>query len=174
MVTLAIGEKCPDFLLADTAGQQVRLSDFAGQVVFLNFWSAECPWAARADFAFAEAYRREGWQGKVAWLSIAANGNESLDLVRRVALERELPLVLFDENHRVADEYGAETTPHCFVLDAEGRLRYRGGFDDQTFRQRVATRSYALEAVRALLANQPVQVSEAPSFGCTIVRFAEK
>jgi hypothetical protein len=57
------------------------------------------------------------------------------------------------------------------VIDAEGRLRYQGAFDDVTFRQRTATRWYAIEALEALLAGQPVAIPETPAYGCSIQRY---
>jgi peroxiredoxin len=162
---LTIGESAPLFQLQALDGSLVSLAAYRGQVVLINFWSAECPWAERADLTLRE------WQGRVMLLSIAANAGEPFEVLRRVAGERGLALVLLDTRHEVADLYGAQTTPHCFLLDAQGRLRYQGAFDDVTFRQRVPERQYAIEAVQALLAGQPVAVPETPPYGCTIQRF---
>ncbi len=57
------------------------------------------------------------------------------------------------------------------VLDADGVLRYRGAFDDVTFRQRTPTRFYVKEAVEALLAGHLPDPAEAPPYGCTVVGF---
>jgi hypothetical protein len=83
---------------------------------------------------------------------------------------RRLPTVLVDVNQVVADLYEAQTTPHVFLVDHEGILRYRGAVDDVAFRQRVATRFFVEEAVEALLENRLPAVQETPAFGCAIVR----
>ena len=91
-------------------------------------------------------------------------------MVREAAEARGVPQVLIDSEHIVADLYGALTTPHVFVLDREGILRYRGAVDDITFRHREATRFFLLDAVQALLDRQLPPLREAPAYGCTIVR----
>jgi len=110
------------------------------------------------------------WGSDVAMLSIAANRSESARDVEEVATTRRLPTVLIDAEHHVADLYEAVTTPHAFVVDQEGILRYRGAVDDVTFRQRKATRFYLEEAVEALLAGRLPEMAETPPYGCTIVR----
>ncbi len=166
---LKIGEPAPDFTLPDLDGRPFRLAEARGRVVIINFWSAECPWSARADAAFAQ--RLPGWGPAVVVISIAANANEPLDLLRRTARERGLAPVLHDPEGRVAARYGARTTPHLFILDPQGILRYQGAFDDVTFRRRTPTRAYVIDAVEALLAGRlPGPVQSSP-YGCAIVRF---
>ena len=103
-------------------------------------------------------------------LSIASNRSESVWEVEDVAKTRRLPTVLIDAQHFVADLYEAVTTPHAFVVDRQGILRYRGAVDDVTFRQRKATRFYLEEAVEALLEDRLPELTETPPYGCTIVR----
>ena len=158
----------PDFELPDLQGRIHRLCHYRGTIVIINFWSAECPHSARADKLILEML--EEWHEKVKLLSIAANRNESAQLVEEVAKTRRLPGVLIDAQHIVADQYEAMTTPHVFLLDREGILRYRGAVDDVTFRRRVASRFFLREAVEALLNGKTPQVSETPAYGCTIVR----
>jgi hypothetical protein len=75
-----------------------------------------------------------------------------------------------DAQGQVADLYGAITTPHVFILDREGILRYQGAVDNITFRKREATHFFLQEAVEALLAGRLPQPAETPAYGCTIVR----
>ena len=103
-------------------------------------------------------------------LSIAANRNESTRLLEDISKTRRLPEVLLDPEHLVADLYQAVTTPHVFVVDREGILRYRGAVDDVTFRHRQATRFYVEEAVEALLDGRLPENQEMPAYGCAIVR----
>ena len=103
-------------------------------------------------------------------IEIAANGNESAQLVEEAAKTRGIPKVLIDAQHVIADKYAAMTTPHVFVLDRAGILRYRGAVDDVTFRRREATQFFLRDAVEALLQEQVPELSETPAYGCTIVR----
>ena len=166
---IQIGQPAPDFTLTDLEGNLHSLRDYRGRVLVLNFWSAECPWVERADRELVGYLSR--WGERVALLSIASNANESRELLARVAAERGLPLVLHDAEQKVAEVYQVEVTPSFFVIDGAGVLRYRGAFDDVTFRQRTPTRKYLFEAVQAVLAAKSPQPAETPPYGCARVRY---
>ena len=167
---LTLDRPAPDFRLPDLDGRLHALRDYQGQVAVINFWSAECPHAARAD-ALLATYLRD-WEPRVALLSIASNLNETSVQIAQVAAQRSLPLVLLDRGSVVADLYVALTTPHLFVVDGQGILRYQGALDDVTFRQRIPTRNYLYDAVEAVLAGVRPQPGETPAYGCAIVRFS--
>lgn len=167
---LVPGNPTPHFTLFDLQGQPHSLSSMSGKVVVLNFWSAECPWSARVDQEIKPFL--EHWGNQVAWWLVAANANEPPDVLLRAAQERCTGPVLLDARHAVADLYGAQTTPHLFVIDARGILRYQGSFDDVTFRRRMPTRGYVVEAVEALLSARLPEICETPPYGCTILRDA--
>jgi len=112
------------------------------------------------------------WQDEVVLLPVAPNSIESVQAVREAAQVRRLPPVLLDAGHHVADLFQAVTTPHIFVIDREGILRYAGGVDNTSFRLRRPTRFYLDEAVEALLAGRLPEVAETPAYGCAIVREA--
>ena len=106
----------------------------------------------------------------VVMLSIASNRSENVEALKTAAEARRLPMVLLDANCRVADLFEAQTTPHVFVIDREGILRYRGSVDDFTFRNRIPTRFYLDLAVESLLNGQLPALAESPAYGCAIVR----
>jgi len=165
---MQLNQPAPGFSLPDLSGQTHRLSDYRGRIVIVNFWSAECPFAERVDRELV-GYLRE-WGERVALLTIAANANESQAQVAEAARQRGLEPVFLGSKSEVPDAYEAQTTPHLFVVDADGILRYRGAFDDVTFRQRAATRSYLKDAVEALSAGRSPEPAETAPYGCTIVR----
>jgi len=161
-------QPAPDFELPDLQGKWHRPCDYRGKILIINFWSAECPHSARADELIRNLL--EKWNGEVELLSIAANRNESVQMLEETAKTRHIPRVLIDAQQVVADQYGAMTTPHVFVLDRTGVLRYQGAVDDVTFRHREATQFFLRDAVEALLQGRVPGVSETPAYGCTIVR----
>ncbi len=167
----ALGLPAPTFSLPDLAGDLHSLEDYCGKIVLLNFWSVDCGWTERADRELASHLAR--WGADVILLPIESNDNERHADVRRAAKERGLPTVLLDAGQSVADLYGAVTTPHFFVIDRAGILRYRGAFDDVSFRQRTPTQAYLVPAVDALLTGTTPNPADTPTFGCTIVRYAE-
>jgi peroxiredoxin len=165
-----INEPAPNFSLPDLNGHLHRLSDERDKIVIVNFWSCECPHSERADRALMAMLVQ--WREQVSLLSIAANRNESIQSLVEAAQTRRLPTLLLDAEHTVADIYEAQATPHVFVIDREGSLRYRGAMDDVTFRQRNPTRFFLDEAVEALLDGHFPPVAETPAYGCAIVREA--
>jgi len=165
---MQINQPAPDFQLPDLRGKLHKLSDYHGKIVILNFWSAECPHSERTDRSLLKYLVKRDVDVKL--LSIAANRNESLSMLEDVSKMRQIPEVLIDAEHVIADIYEAVTTPHVFVVDREGILRYCGAVDDVTFRHRHATRFFLEEVVDALLAGQLPEVQETIAYGCAIVR----
>jgi peroxiredoxin len=165
---MQLNQPAPDFELPDLEGTTCKLSDFRGRIVIANFWSAECPHSERTDQSLVGLF--ESWNGEVVMLSVASNRNESIEMLAQAAKARRLPNVLIDVEHIVADRYEAVTTPHVFLIDPEGILRYRGAVDDITFRQRKATRFFLRDAVNALRQGGLPEPNETPAYGCTIVR----
>ena len=165
---MELHQPAPDFELPDLQGNLHELSDYRGKIVIVNFWSAECPHSERTDRSTMACLVQ--WGGEVVMLSIAANRSESVREVEEVAKVRRLPKVLMDAGHVVADLYEAVATPHVFVVDKDGILRYRGAVDDVKFRQPQAARFFLEEAVEALLEGHFPALEETPAYGCAIVR----
>lgn len=167
-LNMQLNRPAPDFELPDLQGIPHQLSEYRGRIVVVNFWSAECPHSERTDRYLVSLL--EPWNGEVVILSIAANRNESAQMVAEAAKTRRLPGVLIDAKHAVADRYEALTTPHAFLVDRKGILRYRGAVDNITFRRREATHFFLQEAVEALRHGCLPALTETPAYGCTIVR----
>ena len=163
-----LNESAPDLELPDLDRQLHRLSNDRGKIVIVNFWSCECPHCERTDHALTAMSIR--WAEDVVRLSVASNRSESIESIAEASKARRLPMVLIDADHSVADLYDAQTTPHVFVIDRDGILRYRGAVDDVTFRQRKPTRFFLDEAIEALLEGHLPAPAETPAYGCTIVR----
>ena len=165
---MQLNQPAPDFELPDLHGNLHQLSDYRGRIVIVNFWSAECPHSERTDRSTMACLVQ--WGRDVEMLSIAANRSESIQMLEDAASTRRLPVVLIDAEQAVADLYEAVTTPHAFIVDRDGILRYRGAVDDVTFRQRKATRFFLEEVVETLLEEHLPEIQETPAYGCTIVR----
>jgi peroxiredoxin len=169
---ISIGEQAPQFQLPNLKGRLHNLSDLLGRIVVLNFWSAECEWCERVDHELTTFL--DPWKDEVKVLWIASNTNESGDLIKKVATDRNIPTVLLDTDQQVADVYGAQTTPHFFVINASGKLAYQGAWNDVTFRQRVATQVYVPLVIDALRRNNIPKITQTPPYGCMLVRFPKE
>jgi peroxiredoxin len=165
---MQLNQPAPDFELPDLQGKLHRLSDHRGRIVIINFWSAECPHSERTDRSIVACLAK--WGEGVVMLPIAANRSESAQMVAEVAKTRRLPKVLMDAEQVVTDLYDAVATPHVFVIDREGILRYRGAVDDVRFRKLGITRFYLEEAIEVLLDGRDPPLQETLAYGCAIVR----
>ncbi len=165
---LELNQPAPDFSLPDLKGTFHNLGDYQGRLTLLNFWSAECPHAARVDAGLIADLH--SWNSRATLIAIASNVNESPEQILQASTTRGIPLVLVDGQGDVADLYSAVTTPHFFLIDADGLLRYRGSYDDITFRKRTATHYYLRQAVQALMDGQSPDPADTPPYGCSIVR----
>ena len=167
-----IGETVPDFQLEDVSGKEHQLSDHRGSIVMLHFWSATCPFVVRYDEELkkiAEDYKDRG----VIVLGIDSNKSETLDQIKKVADERKVNYpVLIDSGNKIADQFGAITTPHVFLIDKEGKLLYEGAVDDQGWsKDNAVKKKYVREALDQALAASPISTPVTKSVGCTIKRF---
>jgi peroxiredoxin len=161
----------PDFELSDLQGVRYRLTGQRGKIMVLVFWSAACPWSEYADAVLADV--ESEFDQKLEIWRIASNAGENPQAIREVLIARGLSGALLDADQRVADLYEAITTPHAFVVDAKGILRYRGAVDDATFRYRTPTKTYLRNAITAVLEGRLPEVSVTPGYGCAIVRHVE-
>jgi peroxiredoxin len=144
---IAIGERktAPDFKLPDAFGKSVRLSDFRGQVVLLNFWATWCspckieiPWFVE----FQQGYRDAGFA--VMGVSLNEDGWKS---VKPYIEEKNVNYRVMLGNDEIARIYGGlEAIPTTLLIDKAGRIAV-------THVGLVAKKTYE-ENVRALLAER--------------------
>lgn len=114
-----------DFTLPTPNGQAVTLADYAGRIVFLNFWATWCPPCEREMPTF-EAYARATADDPNAPVILVVNMREAADLVTRYLDERSLSTltVLLDIDGTVSDAYGVFNLPTTFIIDGEGIVRF--------------------------------------------------
>lgn len=149
-----------------------------GQIVVIDFWSIQCPWSVGYEDRLAALHREYSKRG-VQFFGINSNFTE-VDLdsedpfarIRTYMKDAEIGFpILYDKNNLVADRFEAGWTPHVFILDREGVLRYAGGIDDDPKGDRgdQATR-YAARALDQLLAGEEVTEPKTKTRGCSIKR----
>lgn len=168
---LTLGTIVPDFTLNDLlSNKPFVLSEQRGKLLLLDFWSIECPWSQHYDAYFVEQVPRWQEAGITFWM-INSNVNETPEEIRVKAKELSIDWpVLHDLGNMVADALGAQTTPHLYLISAEGVLLYNGAVDDRSFRQREATTNHIEAALEAVLAGRKPDPAQTPAYGCTIVR----
>lgn len=130
-----VGEQAPTFQLTDLEGRQYALSDYAGKTVVLEWINPNCPFSDRhaRERTMSELAARHS---EVVWLGINSTNPRHRDHLSRAehaawAERNGIPYpILYDESGDVGRAYGAKTTPHMFLIDADGTLLYEGAIDD--------------------------------------------
>ncbi len=88
-MVIELNQPAPEFTLPDLDGRIHMLSDYRGQIVIVNFWSAECPHSERVDADITACFAQ--WGDEVALLSIASNANEPDGMINGAASRRKTP-----------------------------------------------------------------------------------
>lgn len=175
-----VGQPAPAFTLKDTKGTEHKLEDYKGKIVVLEWVNPQCPVCrmAHEDGRVASMVKTFKEMDDVVFLGINSSYTTTAE-ENDSALDRykiEYP-VLLDVEGTVARLYGARTTPHLYVIDPEGVLRYQGALDnDHTgnkTRDGEAVTNYALNAVKQIQAGETVSPETTRSYGCN-VKYAPK
>jgi len=119
-LVVAKGQPAPDFVLPGLDARPVRLSDFRGRVVMLNFWASWCV-PCKVEMPGMEAvYQDLKGQGFVV---LAVNMQDDPDVARRFVEEVKatFPIAL-DRDGSVARQYRLAALPTSFFIDREGRV----------------------------------------------------
>jgi peroxiredoxin len=172
-MALEIGEAAPDFALPAVSGGSESLRG-AGAPATVVYWTCNhCPYALAWHDRMLEADRDYADRG-VRFLAINSNDPERYPadsfeaMVERVEEEGEWPHpYLHDPSQEVARAWGAEKTPHVFVLDQDLRLRYHGA-PDRDYEDASHAAGYVRGALDAVLAGREPEPARTPAVGCGI------
>jgi peroxiredoxin len=111
----------PDFSLKDMNGKTVKLSDYRGKIVILNFWAVWCKYC-KEEMPDLNALNKELSEGNDAVI-LAIDVQESRDTVRNYLSSNNISLtVLLDTDGTTAEAYGVSGYPNTFVLNRDGTL----------------------------------------------------
>lgn len=110
----------PDFTLTDTAGRTVRLSDFRGKVVVIEFWASWCAPCQRALPVAVEAVRKAG--SNVVLLVIDIDDSETRDKVQRALTSQKLSVRVLLKGNATSRRYGVGPIPHSVVIGKDGKI----------------------------------------------------
>ncbi len=170
---LAIGAKAPAFSLVNAAdGKTVSMKPDDGKVKVVVFTCNSCPFAKAFEPRIMELANKFAMQG-VKLYAVNPNDDsryaeETLANMKARAEEKGYRFpYLKDADSSIAKAYGARVTPHVFVIDGEGKVRYRGYVDDSAKPAERQTTGLS-DAIGALTNGREVANAETRAFGCTI------
>ena len=174
-----VGKPAPDFTLKDLDGKSVHLADLKGKVVVLEWFNPGCPFVNMSHTkgslkGLADAKTKEG----IVWLAVnsAADGKQGSGVDANVEGKKKFGLahpILLDPTGEVGHAYGAERTPHLFIIDDKGTLVYRGAPDNSPDGEGESPTdgklvNFVVQALDDLKAGKPVQTPSTKVYGCTV------
>jgi peroxiredoxin len=168
-----IGEPAPTFTLTDSTGRSHVLADYRGKIVVLQWINPDCPVCRRTSSSGkVTAMRRRLDETHDGVVHLTVNSTHYMEPSVGAAYLKEYKIdapVLIDRDGRVGRLYGAKRTPHMFVIDAEGVLRYQGAIDDDDRGDKGdGATNYVVQAVRQIVADETVAPDVTRSYGCTV------
>ncbi|MFN4097287.1 MAG: redoxin domain-containing protein [Sphingomonas sp.] len=176
------GQKATDFKLTDASGKTVQLRDFKGKTVVLEWNNPGCPFVQRHYEGNMQKTQAAAKAGGVVWLTInsGAPGKQGYmqgaEATKWVADKKATPAhYLLDPKGVVGKGYAAKTTPHMYIIDGAGTLRFQGGIDDKPaarVEEMGSARNHVLAALNEIKAGKPVSVAQTTPYGCS-VKYAE-
>jgi hypothetical protein len=174
-----IGAPAPAFTLADSNGKTVSLADFKGKTVVLEWSNHDCPYVRKHYGGGNMQALQKKWTAQgVVWLTLisSAPGTEgyvSAAEANKLTAERgAAPTdVLFDPSGDTGRVYGAQTTPHMYVITGNGTLVYMGGIDDKPSTRLgdlKTAKNFVDAALGELAQGKPVTVTTSRPYGCSV------
>ena len=166
--------KAPDFTLANYDGKTVKLSDYAGKIVVLEWFNYECPFARynyEKTTAVNDLVNRFKDKG-VVFLAINSTGHQESTKNKEFAEQFKVSHpILNDSKGTVGKAYGAQTTPHTFIIDAKGNIAYSGAFDNAPLGkipEGAQYINYIDKALGELTGGKAVSTAETKPYGCSV------
>lgn len=174
-----IGKPAPAFTAVDSNGKTHNLSDFRGKTVVLEWTNHECPYVVKHySTNNMQGLQKAAASDGVVWLSVISSakgeqGHVSGEKANELTKERNAAptAVLIDEAGTIGRAYEARTTPHMFVINAEGTLAYMGGIDDRPTANKAdveGATNYVKLALDSIKEGKPVEQAVTRPYGCSI------
>ena len=173
------GMPAPDFSAADIAGRTIRLDDYAGKTIVLEWTNDGCPFVGKHyDSGNMQALQRKYTAAGVVWLTIASSApgeqgyvtpaEAKADLARWQAAPSDF---LLDPEGAVGRLFDARATPHMVVIGRDGQIAYMGAIDDKPSTRLADVKTahnYVAAALDELAAGKPVTVTATTAYGCSV------
>jgi peroxiredoxin len=182
--TLKIGEKAPmlNHQMKSTDGSMSSIEDYKGNKGTLIIFSCNtCPFVVGGK-SF------EGWEkdyndlvkmaDEVGIKTILINSNEAKreegdsfeDMLEQAKKMKYTMPYLYDEKHKIADAFGAKTTPHIFLLNEDFTLIFEGAIDNTWNPKADKKETYLIDALNAVRNGKRIKTNKTAPKGCSIKR----
>ena len=119
---LFVGDRASNFTLKSNQGENLRLSEQRGQVIFLTFWAEWCGTCKQQLKALESIYQQQKHKGFQVWGISLDEDNKEADLDAR-SMGLSFP-ILYDAEHKISKAYDIDDLPFAVIVDRDGIIRY--------------------------------------------------
>ena len=168
------GKKAPDFTIKSFDGRTVKLADYKGKIVVLEWFNFECPYCMshygqkKTMVELANKYKDKN----VVWFAVNSTSHITVEKNKEFVAQQKLPYPILDDRAGVVGRaYGAQTTPHIFVISPAGNIVYNGAIDNAPMGKTPegeAYVNYVDKALAELAAGKAVTTANTKPYGCTV------
>jgi thioredoxin-related protein len=166
----------PEYKMKDIHGKEVSLKDAMNKNGLLVMFSCNtCPVVKGYQTRINETsvYAMDKNIGVILLNPNEAyrNNGDSFEDMKAYADKNKFSwYYVLDENSKMADIFGANRTPECFLFDKDGKLVYHGAIDDNSGNPQGVTRKHLTIAIDEMLSGKEISMKQTRSVGCTIKR----
>ncbi|NWG72050.1 MAG: thioredoxin family protein [Parvularculaceae bacterium] len=174
-----IDAPAPAFSAMTASGKSISLADFKGKPVVLEWTNDGCPFVKKHyETGNMQETQTAAKEAGMVWISVISSapgkqGHADPTRANQLTVERgaKPDFVILDESGEVGRAYDAKTTPHMFLIDADGVLRYDGAIDDQPSANHATVdgaSNYVLLAINSVKNGEPVTLKRTKPYGCSV------
>lgn len=176
-----IDQKAPDFSLFDSYGKEISLNSFEGKKVVIEWTNHGCPFVAKHyKTGNMQSTQEFTIENDAIWLSVISSAPGTQGFVSSAeaneltaAREASPSHVLFDPTGRVGKMYNAKTTPHMYIVNKSGVLKYEGAIDDAggrgfMFKDLLKATNYIKKGLIELSTGNKVSTPVTKPYGCSV------
>ena len=174
-------DSAPEFKLPDSYGNEISLSSFIGKKVVLEWTNHGCPYVAKHyETGNMQSTQEFAKEEEIIWLSIISSapgtqGYVSSDEANALTITRKASPthVLFDPTGEVGRIYDAKTTPHMYIINEEGLMKYQGAIDDAggrgfMSRDLLKAKNYVKESLQQMGTGEEISSPVTKPYGCSV------
>ena len=175
-----VGDVAPALKANDTNANEFSLANQKGKIVVLEWTNHDCPYVKKHyETNNMQSLQKKYTEQGVVWVSIVSsatgkqgyleNGKEANEVFK--GRNSKPTHIIRDESGKIGKTFQAATTPHMFIIDAEGKLAYQGAIDSRPTASKddvEGATNYVANALDELIAGKAVSKPVTSAYGCSV------
>lgn len=179
MANAELNQPAPAFSALGADGKPLKLDAYKGKTVVLEWTNHECPFVAKHyDSGNIPTLQKDAAGQGVVWLQVLSSAPGKQGHVDGATAQKlngsrnAVPAgTVLDPDGKIGKLYGAQTTPHIFIVNASGQLVYKGGIDSIPTANKAdlaKAENYVASALKAIGAGKPIEKANTKPYGCSV------